>query len=90
MKPLKIATLAALTLVAACSKDPIAVSTTDNQGIKVDELFTHNGLTIYRFYDSGNPVYFTSRGDISAKRQEYCGKACTRTETTTTLSGEKP
>ena len=30
----------------------------------VDTLFTHEGITVYRFYDIGKPIYFTSSGDM--------------------------
>lgn len=70
--------LVAVTL-AGCSKDPVAVSSTDNQEIPVAELFTHKGITVYRFSDGGRWVYFTSKAtDITAKHTENCGKNCFR------------
>ncbi|WLW63637.1 hypothetical protein RA224_09500 [Achromobacter aegrifaciens] len=73
--------MAALALVG-CSKDPVSVSGTDNREIQVDELFTHRGVTIYRFSDGNRRVYFSSiAGDVTAKHTENCGKDCFRTVT---------
>ena len=88
MIALKLSAIAAVVLLTACSKDPVLTTTTNNQQVKIDELFTHKGLTVYRFYDHGKPVYFTKRGDVSASYTEYCGKACVRDVVTVTLSGE--
>ena len=75
-------------MLAACSKEPVSVSRTDNQGISVDELFTHKGVTVFRFYDANRWVYFTSRAsDITSTHQEYCGKGCTHAVTVETKGG---
>ncbi|MDH0740173.1 DUF4884 domain-containing protein [Achromobacter spanius] len=75
-------------MLAACSKEPVSVSRTDNQGISVDELFTHKGVTVYRFYDANRWVYFTSTAsDITSTHQEYCGKGCTHAVTVETKGG---
>jgi len=75
----------AIVLVLAldgCSKTPVSVSSTDNQEIQVAELFTHKGVTVFRFNDAGRWVYFTSKAtDVPSSHVEYCGKGCTRTET---------
>lgn len=77
--------LLAAVAVAGCSKDPVATSSTDNRDIPVAELFTHKGITVYRFSDGGRWVYFTSRSsDVTAQHTENCGKACTRTVTVET------
>lgn len=76
--------LSAITL-AGCSKTPVSVSSTDNQEIQVAELFTHKGVTVFRFNDAGRWVYFTSKAtDATASYVEHCGKGCTRTETVET------
>ncbi|MCD0495945.1 hypothetical protein LP085_03685 [Achromobacter sp. MY14] len=73
-------------MLAACSKEPVSVSRTDNQGISVDELFTHKGVTVFRFYDAGRWVYFTSNaGNVKALHSENCGKGCTRNVTVETI-----
>lgn len=76
--------MTALALVG-CSKDPVSVSGTDNKEIQVAELFTHHGVTIYRFDDGSRRVYFSSNaGDVTAKHTENCGKGCIRTVTVET------
>lgn len=76
--------MAALALVG-CSKDPVSISGTDNREIQVAELFTHHGVTIYRFIDGGRWVYFSSNaGDVTAQHTENCGKGCIRTVTVET------
>ncbi|MGV2862111.1 DUF4884 domain-containing protein [Achromobacter sp. AGC39] len=72
-------------MLTACLKEPVAVSGTDNQEIPVAELFTHEGVTVYRFSDGGRWVYFTSQSsDVTAQHTESCGKSCVRTETVET------
>ncbi|WP_179215183.1 DUF4884 domain-containing protein [Achromobacter xylosoxidans] len=76
--------MAALAL-AGCSKDPVSVSGTDNREIQVAELFTHHGVTIYRFDDGSRRVYFSSNaGDVTAQHTENCGKGGIRTVTVET------
>ncbi|OWT67881.1 hypothetical protein CEY09_14710 [Achromobacter marplatensis] len=84
------AALTVLTLaLAGCSKDPVSVSSTDNQGIPVAELFTHSGVTVFRFYDAGRWVYFTSKAsDVTATHTEHCGKGCVRSVNVETREGE--
>lgn len=84
MKKARVAFLLALVL-GGCSKTPVSVSDTDNQEIQVAELFTHKGVTVFRFNDAGRWVYFTSKAtDVTSSHVEYCGKGCTRTETVET------
>ncbi|NNH18682.1 DUF4884 domain-containing protein [Bordetella trematum] len=73
-------TILAACTIAGCSKDPISVSDTDNVGIQVAKLFTHNGVTVFRFNDAGRWVYFTSNSsDVTALHTETYGKGRTRT-----------
>ena len=66
----------ALTLLAACGK-PAETSTAVGKEFVVDKLFTHEGCTVYRFYDGGNSRYYTNcQGSTSWTEQ--CGKGCTR------------
>ncbi|WP_046806880.1 DUF4884 domain-containing protein [Achromobacter sp. LC458] len=75
--------------LTGCSKDPVSVSSTDNQGIQVAELFTHKGVTVFRFYDAGRWVYFTSKAtDVTASHVEYCGKGCSRSVTVETMGAD--
>lgn len=66
----------ALTVLAGCSK-PAETSTAVGVEFTVDKLFTHEGCTVYRFYDGGNARYYTNCQG-SASWQENCGKNCTR------------
>lgn len=56
MKRTIIATLAVLAL-GGCFKDP--EQSTQIRDFKVERLFTHEGCTVYRFYDGGISRYFT-------------------------------
>ncbi len=63
-------------VLAGCAKQ---AETSSNVGTEfvVDKLFTHEGCTVYRFTDYGNPRYFTNCAGTTAW-QENCGKSCTR------------
>mgnify|MGYP002238034028 CR=1 FL=1 len=38
----------------------------NNSTYTVSYLFEHDGCKVYRFYDKGNYVYFTTRGDVTS------------------------
>ncbi|MPS30541.1 MAG: DUF4884 domain-containing protein [Alcaligenaceae bacterium] len=77
-------------IVAGCSKEPIATSPTDNSEITVEELFTHDGITVYRFRDAGRAVYITRPPlNVTSNYTQHCGKGCVSLETTTTLGAAK-
>ena len=39
---------------------------------KVEKLFVVDSITVYRFYDNGNAIYFTNRkGRVDATHSEY-------------------
>ncbi|GEM_PF-1130548 len=78
--------IALAAMLTACSKEPVSVSGTDNKDIAVAELSTHKGVTVFRFYDAGRWVYFTSNaGNVKALHSENCGKGCTRNVTVETI-----
>lgn len=59
--------------LASCTLSrPIATAPTENnRTYKVDYLFEHDGVKVYRFWDYGGYVYFTSRGDgVTAVRSD--------------------
>lgn len=66
----------ALTVLAGCVKQA-ETSTSVGSEFVVDKLFTHEGCTVYRFYDGGNARYYTNCQG-STNWQENCGKNCTR------------
>lgn len=73
--------------VAACGKEPVARSKTDNSRVEVETLFGHDGCTVYRFHDYGRAVYFARCAEsttASLSHHESCGKGCRRTVLTTT------
>lgn len=41
---------------------PVSTSLTDNNAIHVEQLFTHEGCTMYRFHDAGYPRYYVRCG----------------------------
>lgn len=71
----------ALLALLGCGKDPMSKASTDNPEITVSTLFTHDGCTVYRFSDYGNPHYFVrcpqEQMTINT-RTESCGKGCAR------------
>jgi len=73
--------LLVMVFLVSCSEDPISETGTDNPNIKIDLLFNHNGCSVYRFRDGGYSRYFSDcSGSISSR--VYCGKTCTRPNTT--------
>ena len=72
----KILILAAILALSGCGK-PAETSTSVGREFVVDKLFTHEGCTVYRFTDHGNPRYFTNCSGSTTWR-EGCGKNCTR------------
>lgn len=63
-----------LLIFGGCAKDPIRSEITKNPQIQVDELFTHDSITVYRFEDNGRYVYFCKDW---TKTSHSCGKGCT-------------
>ena len=63
--------LAALTtgLLGGCYKDPQSTKIEGN-GVKVEFLFEHEGIRMYRFSDGGHYHYFTNRGETIGTQTE--------------------
>lgn len=75
-------------LLAACSKEPVAVQRTNNPQINVSLMVEHDGVRVWRFEDGTRTVYFTTpNGDVTEHHTESCGKACSRQVQTPTLRG---
>ncbi len=49
----------AIFLLASCYEKPKSTLVTDNSKIQVELLFEHDGVKVYRFFDSGRPIYYT-------------------------------
>ncbi len=65
-----------LPLTAACVNDPIATAPSNNADIHVDELFTHDGCTVYRFRDGNYHYYVRCKGDPAVTTLSCIGKGC--------------
>ena len=63
--------LSALTigLLGSCNHDPQSTKIEGN-GIRVEFLFEHDGVKMYRFYDGGHCHYFTNRGETTTSQSE--------------------
>lgn len=71
--------LIAALAVASCGKSPLSTESSNNPDVAIDKLFTHEGVTVYRFVDGGRYVYFTAPPvDVNYSHSESCGKGCTR------------
>lgn len=46
-------------VLLGCDQDPVAVGSSNNPNVKVDELFTHKECTVYRASLDGRHHYFT-------------------------------
>lgn len=38
----------------------------NNDSYTISYLFEHDGVRVYRFYDMGNYVYFTTKGEVTS------------------------
>lgn len=74
--------LSIVTLVA-CGKS--SEKTELIRDFKVETLFTHEGCTVYRFYDDRR-VYFTNCQG-STQSSYNCGKGCSGTDNIPTYKG---
>lgn len=59
-----IAVLVALMVTGCVESVAPESSTSVGRGIVVEKLFTHDGITVYRFVDGGRTRYFASRGAV--------------------------
>ena len=64
----------ALASLPGCSKDPVGVSATDNRDMRVERMFTHEGCSVYRFYDDGAHYFADCRGSVIQREHRMCGK----------------
>jgi hypothetical protein len=82
-------------VLAGCSRPAEHHDTTSNPEIEIEELFTHHGCTVYRFYDSpvplASPQYYVDCGPGSASvvYRRSCGKGCTYEQSTITVNARK-
>lgn len=61
MKPLILIAAGITLALTSCYQQPIFTATPkNNPTYQVSYLFEQDGCRVYRFYDNGTPVYFTS------------------------------
>jgi hypothetical protein len=80
-------------LVVGCLSPPQSSVPSSNPQVKVELLFEVDGCKVYRFYDGGQPRYFTkcANGTSSVGWQQSCGKNCSfYAENVTTYGGKEP
>ena len=66
--------LGSVVWLTACQK-PAESSATVGREFKVEKLFTHEGCTVYRFFDDRHVYYTNCQGST----QSRCGKGCEQT-----------
>lgn len=60
-------TLSVITAFTSCASIPLQTRESENNSTyTVSYLFEHDGCKVYRFFDRGNYVYFTTRGDVTS------------------------
>lgn len=42
----------------------------NNDSYTISYLFEHDGVKVYRFYDMGNYVYFTTKGEVTSIKND--------------------
>ena len=87
MSRLALLGLAALLFIAGCVNEPIATAPSNNADIRVDELFTHDGCTVFRFKDGPYHYYVRCTHQPAATATVSCiGKNCQDDDTIQTVS----
>lgn len=68
--------LIAMLVFCSCRKEAQSTYATSNVEIRVDYLFEVDEIKVYRFFDGGHAVYFTSRkGETTSEYTTSNGKA---------------
>jgi hypothetical protein len=83
MNSAKILVLISCIGMAGCNQPAEIVSSSTNPKVPVETLFSHEGCTVYRFYDGGRNHYFARCPGVTETVGQYsqtCGKGCVRTE----------
>lgn len=83
MKKLMIACL--LLVLTSCAEKGEPVSVSDSvSNFDVEKLFEVEGISVYRFYDGAQRVYFTNRkGEVYTEKTYTNGKATVKERTQT-------
>jgi hypothetical protein len=71
MVALIIAGIVAILILTRFYSQPIEKEATNNSDYSVSYLFEKDGIKVYRFYDRGEYVYFTSEGNVTNTNTRY-------------------
>ena len=78
-----------LFMMVSCSKEVLEKIETNNVDINVSYLFSHQGCSVFRFYDHGDAIYFSDCSqDFKYTKNESCGKNCTKSVNHQTMGFE--
>jgi hypothetical protein len=67
---------------------PVTSTPSNNPKIEVETLFTHDGCTVFRFYDAGYHYYAHCAGtheSVATMSSVPCGRNCVRQEEVPTV-----
>lgn len=65
-----------VTCCFSCKKTPQLMEQSSNSEIKIELLFEKDGCKVYRFYDYGQPIYFTDcRGKVEYEHYQSNGES---------------
>jgi hypothetical protein len=68
MKKLLVVLLVAVTLLS-CRGKALETKQSNNSEFEVELLFEHDGVKVYRFWDSSSFHYFTSKGETMTSQK---------------------
>lgn len=74
----RFAALFLILVLAACDKPALRTQSTNNVKVSVELLFRNEGCNVWRFYDSGYPIYYVTCGpevQTSWNERHYTGKS---------------
>ena len=72
---------------------PVTSSRSNNPEISVQTLFTHDGCTVYRFFDAGYHYYArcdAAHATVATMSTVSCGRNCRRQEDIATVGVDRP
>lgn len=84
----KLILIALLFMFIGCKKEGLSSEQTNNSNFRVELLFEHDGIKIYRFYDQSGYHYFTKTqtiNNIAIGKSTYQENIYTDTENTDSL-----
>lgn len=91
MKKKIITAALAVILLSGCAKQGKRVEVKDasDESFVVEKLFEVDGISVYRFYDSGDRIYFTNRtGRVEYDHTHMVGKTVVTEQVQTICNGD--